>query len=143
MSTRVISKAVIGIKNPDGSIICAWQWNDGDKLTRKLNSHFNTVEKAKKLISYGAWSYMFTADEVEDFEDWLAKSEGDPNFEYLQQPAHYAHVCGLFLRQNENERNQRAVKYRNYTEMLSQAVCYSYLFDTKTNRWVKGKDINI
>lgn len=138
MSTR----AIIGFKNPDGSIIGAWQWNDGGTITRKLNSHFNTIERAKKLINFGMWSSMFTTAEVDEFEDWLMKTSGKTSDE-LQPPVQYTYVCGVYLRQHENEWKQKPKLYRNYADMAGQDINHTYLFDTKTNRWVKDKDIDV
>lgn len=45
MSTR----AIIGIRNEDGTITGGWQWNDGMGLISLLRKEFDTVERIQEL----------------------------------------------------------------------------------------------
>ena len=61
MSTR----AIIGIENSDGTIIGAWQWNDGMGLASLLKSQFDTLDKVQELIKNGVWNNIVSPEDIE------------------------------------------------------------------------------
>jgi hypothetical protein len=130
MSTR----AILGIKNEDGTILGAWQWNDGKGLLATLNKMFSNIEKATMLINEGAWSVMFTQEEMEEYEDWLVNDlyQGRSN----DVPYHsYTDVLGFKLLKHQHHENRAPVVYANFDEAIGQDINYLYLFDKSTNRW--------
>lgn len=130
MSTR----AIIGIKNPDGSILGAWQWNDGGYLTSILNKKFNTLEKAQALINVGMWSCIYTKRGKKEFEEWCKDNFGSTT------EHKYTELLGMYLRKEDYYDNTPTV-YSNYEEMHGQDINHTYLFNPSTNKWVKDKDI--
>lgn len=135
MSTR----AIIGIKNADGTITGAWQWNDGGKLTRRLNTYFNTFEKAKTLISVGMWSSMFTLNEKIDYQKFLQYL--DKRYGPSKETKIYRQLGEIYLLQEQRYCQCTPEVYKDYAEMAGQDINHTYLFDTKTCRWVRDKDI--
>lgn len=136
MSTR----AIIGIKNADGTILGAWQWCDGNGLTRLLNNKFDTFEKAMSLINQGMWSTMFTQKERDAFENWLI------NDLYKDNPADvphesYTYINGLYLLKDKPHENRKPEIFQDYEEVSGQDINHTYLFNPVTNKWVKDKDI--
>lgn len=130
MSTR----AIIGIKNEDGTITGAWQWNDGDMSTSFLNSHFNTLDKAKELIAQGAWGTLFTAEEKDNFEALMRKSECD--ISYIS----FVSVGELFITKQAHYSNDPAM-YKDYINMAEQDINHTFLFNPLTSKWIKDEDI--
>jgi len=135
MSTR----AIIGIKKPDGTILGAWQWNDGDSLLQKLNKNVNTCEKAEELIQEGMWGSMFTRKEKADFEDWYINDLNKGRTEF--EPNEYAEKYNLFLLKNKHHKNRKPEIYQDYEDMSGQDINHTYLFNPTTCKWVKDKDI--
>lgn len=136
MSTR----AIIGIKNADGTILGAWQWCDGNGLTSLLNKTFNTLEKAMSLINQGMWSTMFTQKEKDKYENWLI------NDLYKDRPENvpyksYTYINGLYLLRDKPHENRNPEIYQNYEDAAGQDINHTYLFNPVINKWVKDKDI--
>lgn len=130
MSTR----AIIGIKAENGTILGAWQWNDGAGLVPTLNKHFNTEEKARKLIEVGIWSSMFTEKEKDEYENWLLNDlyKGRPE---VAPDRNYVEVCGMYLLQNAHHRKWETQTYADFDDAMGQDINYLYLFDKKTGKW--------
>lgn len=135
MSTR----AIIGIKNPDGTILGAWQWNDGDSILQKLNKNADTHKKAEELIMEGMWGSMFTAKEKTEFEDWYVNdlNKGRTDFE----PNDYTEKFDLFLLKHKHHKNRAPEVYQDYEDMAGQDINHTYLFNPSTCKWVKDKDL--
>lgn len=137
MSTR----AIIGIKNTDGTILGAWQWNDGDSILQKLNKYVNTRERAEELIHEGMWSSMFTCTEKEEFEDWYINvlNKGCTDLE----PNKYTEKFNLYLLKHTHHKNRKPGTYKNFEDMAGQDINHTYLFNPATSKWVKDKDFLI
>lgn len=136
MSTR----AIIGIKNPDGSILGAWQWNDGDCIINDLNRNFNTAEKARLLISQGMWSTMFTKTEMECYEKWLVKDLYKGNEAKIPQHS-YTEVCGVYLLKYPHHDGKGPETYSDFEEASGQDINHIFLFNPETSKWTKDKDL--
>lgn len=130
MSTR----AIIGIKNEDGSITGAWQWNDGSGLISLLNRKFNTIEKTIKLINEGMWSVMYSDKEADEHEKWL-KEDLYKNKNEDIQPHKYISINGVQLLKEERYYEKLPEVYKSFKDAIGQDINYLYLFDANINKW--------
>jgi hypothetical protein len=130
MSTR----AIIGIKNNEGSITGAWQWNDGGGLTSLLNKKFNTIDKVVELINQGMWNCMFSKKEAEEYEKWL-KDNLYKNRNKDIPPHKYMSINGIQLLKDERYYERLPETYKSFDDAIGQDINYLYLFDTDTNKW--------
>ena len=130
MSTR----AIIGIRTTNGAILGAWQWCDGEGMAPMLNKHFPTEEKAMQLINQGMWSTMFTADEKEEYENWLVNDlcKGDASRVSYHS---YTEICGMHLLRHEHHENRPPEIYPNLEDALGQDINFLYLFDRESGEW--------
>lgn len=130
MSTR----AIIGIKNEDGSITGAWQWNDGGNLTSLLNKNFNTIEKATEIINEGMWSTMFTNKGAEKHERWLKDELHKEENENIP-PRQYTKIYDIQLLKHEGYYQRPPARYESFEDAMGQDINYLYLFNKNTNKW--------
>lgn len=137
MSTR----AIYGIKQPDGTILGAWQWNDGDIPVAILNMHFDTEEKAKALIQEGMWGSMFFSKKAKDkYKDWLVNNLYQENVDNVPY-RNYVLVNDAYLLKEKHHEGRKPEVYADYKEASGQDINHIYLFNPATNKWVKDKDI--
>jgi len=130
MSTR----AIIGIEKEGGTILGAWQWNDGGDILLKLNSNFNTAEKAMLLINEGMWGSLFTVAEAEAFERWLIDElyKDKPH----QLPIHfYVEILGMKLLKEHHHEGRKPEVYADFADAMGQDINYLYLFDRVAGEW--------
>jgi hypothetical protein len=138
------TRAIIGIKNKDGSIKAGWQWNDGKGLKPLLKSQFNTVEKIEELISNGVWNVIVAPKATADlklFTEWTKRE----NSSYYLVPVGTCHL--LKERPNDNAqfafRENRditvnedgSVTFKDFKTAIGQDIGYLYLFDPETGEW--------
>jgi hypothetical protein len=138
------ARAIIGIKNKDGSIKAGWQWYDGKGLKPLLKRQFNTVEKIEELISNGVWNIIIAPKAEEDmglFEEWAKWKE----FQYYLVPVGKCHL--LKERPNDNAQfafsenkditvnEDGSVTFKDFETAIGQDIGYLYLFDPETNEW--------
>lgn len=124
MSTR----AIIGIENKDGSITGLWQWNDGSCMKKILNKHFNTIEKAKELISLGVINNIFTEEEADGYDKWCKENN-------IKKDGDYILLHGVKILQQFRHKGKEPETYENIMYAIGQDINYLYLFDEKTNTW--------
>lgn len=140
MAQDMSTRAILGIKKADGSILGAWQWNDGAGLTGLLNKKFNSLDKAMSLISEGMWSTMFTRNEKDEFEDWLVNDLYKDSPDKVT-PRKYIGLSDVYLLKYECHENRSPEIYTDFKEVSEQDINHIYLFNPKINKWVMNKDI--
>lgn len=134
MSTR----AIVGIQHADGSILGAWQWNDGNALTGLLNRKFNTLEKAQALIAEGMWSVMYTSKELEEYKKFLMQLASGST--QIKEKV-FVEVNGIWLVKDCRWLNVAPTKYSSYTHAAGQDINHIYLFNPITSKWVRDKNL--
>lgn len=140
MSTR----AIIGIKNLDGTITGAWQWNDGMGLLPLLRKQFNTTEKVHELVKNGIWNNIVSPKDNETlkhFTEWTKRENSDY---YLvpvgkchllkEKPCDNAEYCfngddGITINKDGS------MTFRNLETANGQDINYLYLYHPDTNKW--------
>lgn len=136
MSTRTI----IGVKNVDGTILGAWQWNDGDSIINLLNRHFNTFGKAMSLINEGMWSSIFTQREKDEHEKWLIE---DLYKGRVGKMPYRKYICihGVYLLKYIHHECCEPQLYSSYESAIKEDIGCIYLFDSVANIWRMNQDI--
>lgn len=130
MSTR----AIIGIKQANGTIKGAWQWNDGQGMTSILNQNFNTLEKAEELIEEGMWSVIYTKQEASNHENWLKNDLYKGRNEKI--PVHsYKELNGMQILRDGHDENRKPCIYSSFKDAKDQDISYIYLFDREKSEW--------
>lgn len=140
MSTR----AIIGIRNEDGTITGGWQWNDGMGLISLLRKEFDTVEKIQELISNGVWNNIagpHDKQEIKQFMEWANRQGSDYSvvpvgrcFLLKEEPCDNAAFCfgdeeGITIN------SDGSMTFANFITANSQGINYMYLFNPVTNTW--------
>lgn len=123
MSTR----AIIGIKRNDGSILGAWQWNDGNDLEELLNCYFGNDELAEELVQQGVFSSLMTTGDAERVKRDLLKIGICSNY----IPFHGAAVFPADKRGQFFEGVPTV--YADLEDALGQDINYVYLWEN--GRW--------
>lgn len=140
MSTR----AIIGIKNEDGTVTGGWQWNDGMKLISKLRNHFNTLEKVQELVKNGIWNNIVfpkDKDTLEHFTEWTKKENSDYYLVpvgkcYLLKEKPFEHVEYCFNGENGITINDDgSMTFADVDTAFNQDINYLYLYYPETNTW--------
>ena len=66
MSTR----AIVGYKRTDGTIVGAWCWNDGYDIKNDLKRDFKSLLDVEFILEVGMFSTIYSKKEYEDFIEW-------------------------------------------------------------------------
>lgn len=121
MSTR----AIIGIRNNDGTITGAWCWNDGYDIIESLRKDFITKESIDFLLKLGMFNTIFTEESAADYKKWC-KNQGidcsDKEF--------YEYGNSLIL-QDERYKDREAETYKDMKDALGQDINVLYIADGK------------
>lgn len=140
MSTR----AIIGIKNENGTITGGWQWNDGMGLISLLRKEFDTVEKIQELISNGVWNNIAgprDKQEINQFMKWAKRQGSDYSvvpvgrcFLLKEEPCDNASFCfgdeeGITINADGS------MTFADFTTANGQDINYMYLFNPVTSTW--------
>ena len=140
MSTR----AIIGIRNENGTITGGWQWNDGRGLISLLSKEFDTVEKIQELISNGVWNNITgprDKQEINQFMEWANRQGSDYSvvpvgrcFLLKEEPCDNASFCfgdeeGITINADGS------MTFADFATANSQDINYMYLFNPMTSTW--------
>ena len=63
MSTR----AIVGYKRSDGTVVGAWCWNDGYDIKKDLKRDFKSLLDVNFILEVGMFSTIYSKKEYEDF----------------------------------------------------------------------------
>ena len=97
MSTR----AIVGYKRSDGTVVGAWCWNDGYDIKKDLKRDFKSLLDVNFLLEVGMFSTIYSKKEYEDFVSWAKKGNidmeniGSLNFGAFDLTALIAWINGL------------------------------------------------
>lgn len=124
MSTR----AIVGMKNADGSIRGMWIWNDGMGLKQLLVKNFHTIDEINSLIELGMINCLYTEKAAKELDEWRRDNhivkEGEwISFRKARAYREFRHI----------EREPEV--YANMEEARGQDINYLYLYDPETNSW--------
>lgn len=127
MSTR----AIIGIKNADGSITGAWCWCDGYDIKDMLLKSFTTTEDVDFLLAQGMFETIMTQEGAIDYVDFLKKNgivSDDKRF-----------ICykGSFIMSDIRHESRTAEIYKDIDAASGQDINVLYLFENE--QWLMYK----
>lgn len=140
MSTR----AIIGIKNADGTITGGWQWSDGMGLVSLLREQFDTLEKVQELIRNGVWSTMVSPKDTGNLKRFTEWTERKDSCYYLvlvgkchllkEKPSDTAKFCfgdDYSITVNEDG----SMTFADFKTAKGQDINYLYLFYPESCEW--------
>lgn len=127
MSTR----AIIGVKNADGSITGAWCWCDGYDIKDMLLKSFTTAEDVEFLLAQGMFETIMSQEGVIDYVDFLKKNglaSDDKKF-----------ICykNAFIMSDKRHEDRAAEVYRDIDTASGQDINVLYLFENE--QWLMYK----
>lgn len=124
MSTR----AIIGVKNNDGSITGLWQWNDSSGLKFLLQKNFDTINKVMELINLGMISCLYNKKDADELDKWKEKYD-------IQEEGEWKSFGNVKAYQETRYKDKMPKVYKDFEDAFGQDIDYLYLFDAETNIW--------
>ena len=119
MSTR----AIVGFKRADETIVGAWNWNDGYDIKNDLKRDFKSLLDVNFIIEIGMFSTIFSQKEYEDFVEW-AKTE---NIDISDKV--FIKYGKSIIMQDKHHIDREPVEYKNMEEVLAQDINVAYIFE--------------
>lgn len=119
MSTR----AIVGFKRADESIIGAWCWNDGYNIKKDLKRDFKYLIDVNTLLEIGMFSTIFSEKEYEEHLKWCS----DNNIP-MENKNIIKYGKSVIL-QDSHHIDREPVEYKNIEDALGQDVNIVYIFE--------------
>ena len=119
MSTR----AIVGYKRTDGTIIGAWCWNDGYNIKNDLKRDFKSLLDVEFILEVGMFSTIYSKKEYEDYIEWSKTENIDiPNKIFTP----YGKSINV---QDKHHIGREPVEYNTIEEVLGQDINVAYIFE--------------
>ena len=119
MSTR----AIIGYKRTDGTVVGAWCWNDGYNIKKDLERDFTSLVDVNFLLEVGMFNTIYTEKEYSDFLEW-AKSENIDLLEKIFIPYGKSIIV-----QDKRHINTEPSEYESMEAVMGQDINIAYVFE--------------
>lgn len=119
MSTR----AIVGYKRTDGTIVGAWCWNDGYDIKNDLKRDFKSLLDVEFILEVGMFSTIYSKKEYDDFIQW-AKAE---NIDISDKT--FTSYGKSIIMQDKLHIERESVEYKNIEEVLEQDINVAYMFE--------------
>lgn len=132
MSTR----ALIGILNPDGSILAGFQWSDGGNFrSDQASATFHDLKNIEKLVALREWNTMFSP------RSKAGKALQKSGSYHITPIGRYNVFTGKDNR-DDALKGEAGITYtengylvENLKTALATAADYVYVFDAGSSRW--------
>lgn len=119
MSTR----AIVGYKRTDGTIIGAWCWNDGYNIKNDLRRDFKSLLDVEFILEVGMFSTIFSKKEYEDYIEWSKKENID-----ISNKIFTSYGKSIIV-QDKHHIGREPVEYNTIKEVLGQDINVAYIFE--------------
>lgn len=119
MSTR----AIVGYKRTDGTIIGAWCWNDGYNIKNDLKRDFKSLLDVEFILEVGMFSTIFSKKEYEDYIEWSKKENID-----ISNKIFTSYGKSIIV-QDKHHIGREPVEYNTIKEVLGQDINVAYIFE--------------
>lgn len=119
MSTR----AIVGYKRTDGTIIGAWCWNDGYNIKNDLKRDFKSLLDVEFILEVGMFSTIFSKKEYEDYIEWSKKENIDISNKI------FTSYGKSIIAQDKHHIGREPVEYNTIKEVLGQDINVAYIFE--------------
>ena len=119
MSTR----AIVGIKRTDGTIVGAWNWNDGYDIGNDLSRDFKSLIDVNFLLELGMFRTIFSQKEYDDYVSWVNKENLD-----ISDKSFIKYGKSIII-QDRHHINREPVEYKDMDEVLGQDINIAYIFE--------------
>lgn len=119
MSTR----AIVGYKRTDGTIVGAWCQNDGYDIKNDLKRDFKSLLDVEFILEVGMFSTIYSKEEYDDFIQW-AKAE---NIDISDKT--FTPYGKSIIMQDKLHIERESVEYKNIEEVLGQDINVAYMFE--------------
>lgn len=119
MSTR----AIVGYKRTDGTIIGAWCWNDGYNIKNNLKRDFKSLLDVEFILEVGMFSTIFSKKEYEDYIEWSKKENID-----ISNKIFTSYGKSIIV-QDKHHIGREPVEYNTIKEVLGQDINVAYIFE--------------
>lgn len=119
MSTR----AIVGYKRIDGTIVGAWNWNDGYDIKNDLKRDFKSLLDVEFILEVGMFSTIYSQKEYEDFVEW-AKAEGIDISDKV-----FTKYGKSIISQDKHHIGREPVEYKDIEDVLAQDINVAYIFE--------------
>lgn len=120
MSTR----AIVGYKRTDGTIIGAWCWNDGYNIKNNLKRDFKVLLDVEFILEVGMFSTIYSKKEYEDYIEW-SKTENIDISNKIFTPYGKSIIV-----QDKHHIGREPVHYNTIEEVLEQDINVAYIFES-------------
>ena len=108
MSTR----AIVGYKRSDGTVVGAWCWNDGYDIKNDLKRDFKSLLDVNFLLEVGMFSTIYSKKENIDISDKIFTNYGKS-----------------IIMQDKHHIGRDPEEYKDMEEVLGQDINVVYLFE--------------
>ena len=119
MSTR----AIVGYKRTDGTIVGAWCWNDGYDIKNDLKRDFKSLLDVEFILEVGMFSTIYSKKEYEDFIKW-SKAE---NIDISDKT--FTSYGKSIIVQDKHHIGRKPVEYKDMKDVLEQDINVAYIFE--------------
>ena len=119
MSTR----AIVGYKRSDGTVVGAWCWNDGYDIKNDLKRDFKSLLDVNFLLEAGMFSTIYSKKEYEDFVSWAKKENIDISDKV------FTNYGKSIIMQDKHHIGREPGEYKDMEEVLGQDINVVYLFE--------------
>lgn len=119
MSTR----AIVGYKRTDGTVVGAWCWNDGYNIKKDLERDFTSLVDVNFLLEAGMFNTIYAEKEHSDFFEW-AKSENIDLSEKIFIPYGRSIIV-----QDKRHIDTEPSEYESMEEVMGQDINIAYVFE--------------
>lgn len=119
MSTR----AIVGYKRTDGTIVGAWCWNDGYDIKNDLKRDFKSLLDVEFILEVGMFSTIYSKKEYEDFLEW-SKTENIDISDKI-----FTTYGKSIIMQDKHHIGREPIEYNTIEEVLGQDINVAYIFE--------------
>ena len=119
MSTR----AIVGYKRSDGTVVGAWGWNDGYDIKNDLKRDFKSLLDVNFLLEVGMFSTIYSQKEYEDFVAWAKEENIDISDKVFTK------YDKSIIMQDKHHIGREPGEYKDMEDVLGQDINVAYIFE--------------
>lgn len=125
MSTR----AIVGYKRTDGTVVGSWGWNDGCDIKNNLERDFKSLLDVNFLLEVGMFDTIYSQKDYEDFVAWAKEQNIDLSDKVFSK------FGKSIIVQDKHHIGREPSEYKDMEDVLDQDINVAYIFED--GKWVE------